>query len=151
MSFSVMLGSIVNVVSPNGISIVYSANNNPFLSDGRNTGSDNFPEVVSLNQAKSHFDAKTAVFIDARQPDEFQEGHIPGAISLSLLDFDKRYEETKVKMPANHTLIIYCDNVHCDLSARLAYKLIQKGHLYTYIFENGIRHWKIAEYPVESE
>ena len=147
---SIFCGSITNIVSPNRISVIYSANNNPVFSGEANPFSMNFPQIISLNQAKEYFDSSTAVFIDARPFEKYIESHIPGAISLPLVEFEDKYEAIKSRLPVNHTLIVYCDNVHCDLSVRLAYQLIKKGHLYCYIFENGTKHWQAVNYPLEA-
>lgn len=43
-----------------------------------------YPEIprVSLADAKTAFDAKTAVFVDARPAESYAAGHIPGALSI---------------------------------------------------------------------
>ena len=40
------------------------------------------PMVVNLEFSKYHFDANSAIFIDARDPESFTEQHIKGAINL---------------------------------------------------------------------
>lgn len=150
LSFSIVFGSLNNIFSPHGISLIYSANNNPFFQNPAVSGNQEFPRIIGLNEAKSFFDSKTAKFVDARPFQDYHAAHIPGALSFPLEEFEVVYTEVEPKLPKNYPVIIYCDNVHCDLSSRLAFRLIQKGYLYIYIFENGIKHWQATEYPLEN-
>lgn len=47
---------------------------------------DNYPEIprVSASDAKAAFDSGSAVFIDIREPEEYDQAHIPGAILMPL-------------------------------------------------------------------
>jgi rhodanese-related sulfurtransferase len=149
VSFSMIFGFINNVVSPHGISLIYSANNNPFFQNQTVSGNQEFPRIIGLDEAKSFFDSKTAKFVDARPFQTYFDAHIPGAISFPLEEFDKVYKEVEPQLPKSFPIIIYCDNIRCDLSSRLAFRLIQKGYLNIYIFENGIKHWQTTAYPMD--
>ena len=146
---SIIAGFIFNIFSPNRISVIYSANNNPFFRPERSSYSEEFPRIVGLKEAKAHFEAGSALFIDARPVQHYINGHIRGAISLPLDNFENRFTEIQHRLPKNHDIIVYCDNIHCDLSARLVYRLLDEGYLYCFIFENGIKHWQTVGYPVE--
>lgn len=67
---------------------------------------DTFPEVqrVSLADAKTAFDAKTAVFVDVRDADSYADGHIPGALSISLAELNERLDE----LNRSDWIITYC-------------------------------------------
>jgi len=41
--------------------------------------------IVTIDEAVAAFDAEDAVFVDARSAGEFDEGHIPGAVSVPFL------------------------------------------------------------------
>jgi 3-mercaptopyruvate sulfurtransferase SseA len=47
-----------------------------------------YPEVIRISpkDAKAAFDLKNAIFIDVRGSDIYQQGHIPGALSIPLSD-----------------------------------------------------------------
>jgi len=51
-------------------------------------------------------DDKTAVFLDARGPEEFKAGSIPGAKSLPLADVKKAKDEGRLPMEDHNTRII---------------------------------------------
>ena len=49
--------------------------------------------VVSLDEAEILFEQDAAVFLDARAPEQFAEGHIRGALNLPWQDFDFYFME----------------------------------------------------------
>jgi len=67
---------------------------------------DTFPEVqrVSLADAKTAFDTKTAVFVDVRDVDSYADSHIPGALSIPLAELNERLDE----LNRSDWIITYC-------------------------------------------
>ena len=65
-----------------------------------------YPQVarVDLAQAKSAYDSGTAVFVDVRDQEYFDNGHIPGAVSIPLGEIQDRLDE----LDANDWIILYC-------------------------------------------
>jgi 3-mercaptopyruvate sulfurtransferase SseA len=59
---------------------------------------------VSLADAKAAYDAKTAVFLDARDPGSYQGSHIPGAINIPEEELTSRLSE----LNKNDWIITYC-------------------------------------------
>ncbi len=59
---------------------------------------------VSLAEAKAAYDAKTAVFLDARDPGSYQQSHISGAINIPEEELASRLNELK----KNDWIITYC-------------------------------------------
>lgn len=56
---------------------------------------DNFPDIARLSaaDAKQAFDQGAAVFVDVRDLEEFEQAHIPGAISIPVNEIAIRYGE----------------------------------------------------------
>jgi len=65
-----------------------------------------FPDVsrISLEEAKAHHDAGTAVFIDTHSPSVFAEEHIVGAINLPVSEGVPDVN----KIPKGKKIIAYC-------------------------------------------
>ena len=59
---------------------------------------------VDLSTAKSAFDNGDAVFVDVRDQTYYENGHIPGARSIPLSDFERRLHE----LDPNDWIILYC-------------------------------------------
>ena len=65
-----------------------------------------FPEIprVRLADAKAAYDARTAVFVDARAETSYNDGHIPGALSIPVDQIANRLRE----LNKNDWIITYC-------------------------------------------
>ena len=65
-----------------------------------------FPKVtrVSLSTAKGAFDDGAAVFVDVRDQIYYESGHIPGARSIPLDQFEGRLGE----LDRDDWIILYC-------------------------------------------
>jgi rhodanese-related sulfurtransferase len=90
---------------------------------------------------KKFFDLGAAVFVDARSREEYEEGHIPGAIHLS---FDAAYEDPGLVSqfdPQGRPIICYCDGGECELAENLAFVLIDAGHQKVLVYHGGTEAW----------
>ncbi len=59
---------------------------------------------ISRDEAMRMVTQKKAVYVDVRSKDSYDDGHIPGAISLPLSELQKRLKE----VPLKKFLITYC-------------------------------------------
>lgn len=76
---------------------------------------------------KSDADPATYQVVDVRFPDDFAEGHVPGAINLPMPKWqNQRYLEEH--LDRNATLYLYCYNPTCHLAAQAALKLVEAGY-----------------------
>ena len=105
------------------------------------------PMMVDLEFAKYLFDDNSAVFIDARDAEDYEAGHIENAINIPF-DYYEDYEEVMDGLNDAGIYIIYCSGEECSLSIDLA------DYLYTdklidklLIFEGGWPQWRDAGYP----
>ena len=59
------------------------------------TSPGNYPQVVRVSpeDAKKAYDEGGAVFIDVRSQQEYEQQHVPGALSIPLLDLGTRIGE----------------------------------------------------------
>ena len=105
------------------------------------------PMIISLEFAKYLFDQNSATFIDAREAEEHEVGHIENSINIPY-DYYEDYEEIMDGLDDEGTYITYCSGGECSLSIDLAdylynEKLIEK----ILIFEGGWPLWRDAGYP----
>lgn len=59
---------------------------------------------VSLDEAKRHYDAGTAIFVDVRAAEAYRSAHIPGALSIPLGEIEARSGE----LSPEARIITYC-------------------------------------------
>ena len=106
----------------------------------------NQPRLISLNQAYELYRDKI-LFVDARNPEEFEEGHIVGAINIPYFTID-RYSERLAVIDKTEPLVTYCEGADCDMSIRLGNELFSKGFRKVFVFFGGWEEWSRANYPV---
>lgn len=59
---------------------------------------------ISLADAKKGFDDKSATFIDTHPKAAYDAGHIPGAINVTMQDFEAKFDS----IPKGKRIIAYC-------------------------------------------
>jgi len=107
------------------------------------------PVKITLSQTKKFFDRGGVVILDARDPEEYAEGHIRGALSAPTDSKmgDIEWLQTMAKDP--RPIICYCSGGDCELSIELATELTRTGHRRVLVFEDGFPAWQNAGYPVQ--
>jgi rhodanese-related sulfurtransferase len=103
------------------------------------------PQVKALH-------AKGTIFVDARRSSQYEEGHIPGAISISFWESGK---EDKVKQLAFETqgdptkpIVVYCNGGDCEDSHNIADLIWQDQHTAVYVYKDGFPDWQDSGMPV---
>ncbi|GAB7028267.1 rhodanese-like domain-containing protein [Geotalea toluenoxydans] len=107
------------------------------------------PLPLGLQQTKELYDRREATLVDARDKTDFAAGHIKGALSLPLGDFDASLARFKGQVKPDATLIVYCNGFDCHDSMDLGNRLIKAGYGNVYVFLGGFPEWKDAGYAVE--
>lgn len=108
----------------------------------------NQPRLISLAQALELYMDKV-LFIDARNQDEYQEGHIAGAINIPYFSVDE-FIGRLAGIDKSKPLVTYCEGADCDMSIRLGDELFDRGYKKVFVFFGGWEDWRKADYPVIS-
>jgi len=103
------------------------------------------PVDIRIDFAKALFDKKYR-FIDARDPSDYNAGHIQSAMNIAFHEIEK-YKDVMEGLPRDQVYVIYCSST-CDVSIDMAYYMAKMGFKKTYIFHGGWDEWKTAGYPV---
>jgi rhodanese-related sulfurtransferase len=106
-------------------------------------------ERISIDEAAEIFIKDKAVFIDARDQDSYEFGHIPGAINVPWEE--AQYDDSIIAklVPPGFPLITYCDGSDCESSILLAGAMAKLGLDDVRVFFGGWVEWEEAEYPIE--
>jgi rhodanese-related sulfurtransferase len=103
---------------------------------------------LSIIGVKDRFDKNNCMFLDARKPEDYQAGHIPGALNFYGNELDHYAPTVLPQLPdKNKEIIAYCEGGDCDLSLQVAHFLAETGYRRVVIFEGGWPDWKKAGYP----
>jgi rhodanese-related sulfurtransferase len=151
LGISIISALSVNFFSPAGIALVGkwddSAGVNPAKTESH-VFSGEF-EIKDVRTAKQIYDSDKAVFVDARSLENFENGHIKGAESLPLSQFDNLIEAFRKKYPTDTFIVTYCSGKTCDDSHRLEQLLFDHGYVNVSIFIDGYQGWKAEGFPIE--
>jgi rhodanese-related sulfurtransferase len=101
-------------------------------------------EAALLMKSKS----APALVIDVRTPDEFAEGHIPGAKNVDFLGDD--FEKQIAALPADRPLIVHCAAGNRSSKAVVKIAAMQKSAQIFHL-KSGFNGWKAAGKPVETK
>ena len=82
--------------------------------------------------------------LDVRPSEEYQSGHVPGAINVPLTELEKHLDSLDI----THDIVAYCRGPHCVLAFDAVEKLRDKGFT-AHRLEDGFPEWKSAGLPVE--
>jgi len=106
--------------------------------------------IIGPEELKGLVDSRvdTFVVIDARNPEEYQEVHIPGAINVP----QKKFDTYKKLLPTdkNKLLIFYCNGVKCGKSKKAAKLAAEEGYSHIKVFAQGMPVWEEMNYPIKA-
>lgn len=110
------------------------------------------PVNIPVEAAKQLYD-ENVKFIDGRLPEEFQQGHIQGAINISYKDFKDKTIPEKQEILKNfgkeEIIVSYCGSDSCEISIDNAYEIAKAGYNDVKIYLGGYKEWNQLGYPVE--
>lgn len=81
--------------------------------------------------------------LDVRPPDEFEMGHLPGAINIPIGDLKARLAE----LDPHHEIVAYCRGAYCVMSFEAVAALRARGFKVRRL-EEGFPEWKAAGLPL---
>jgi len=142
---AIVIGLIVNQFRSDSIPLLgdWSPEARITLKFGKNI-------LIPFEEAKAKFLAGSAVFLDARTPELYQEGHIQGARNVPIAEFDQLAGKVFMEFPEDTLFVTYCDGEDCDLSGQLALKLREIGYENVRVLHNGWTVWKNLQLPFQS-
>jgi molybdopterin/thiamine biosynthesis adenylyltransferase/rhodanese-related sulfurtransferase len=101
---------------------------------------------IDVERAREHYgDAVPAVFLDVREREEWDEGHIPGAVHLPRGWLESRVEQAV--SDRTRPIIAYCASGNRSVFA--ARTLEELGYTDVVSLAGGINDWKRHGYPLE--
>jgi len=106
--------------------------------------------LVSLEQAYALFLKGEAIFVDTREEEEYDEGHIAGAINLPFEFWDDYWADVEPVLNPDTEIVAYCGGFDCELSLFAARELKNLGYKKSYIFFGGWPQWVEAGLPTET-
>lgn len=102
-------------------------------------------EPIARGELLDRLRCGSATVLDVRPQDEFQQGHVPGALNIPLSQLEQRLAE----LPADREVVAYCRGPWCVLSFEAVAALRRRGYQVRRL-EDGFPEWKVAGLPTGS-
>jgi rhodanese-related sulfurtransferase/DNA-binding transcriptional ArsR family regulator len=102
-------------------------------------------EPVTRDELRRRLRDGSATVIDVRPRDEYEAGHIPGALSMPADEVTRRMKE----LPTRREVIAYCRGPYCVYSLE-AVTLLRRSGYRARRAEEGLPDWRLAGLPVAS-
>ena len=151
LCIAVVAAILVNNFSPVGIALVgqWETSQGTVTAKAKNDVVYDDLEIGDVSIAKRLFDSGNALFVDARSREDYEYGHIKGAISLPVKEFDTFIDEFLEFYSLDSPIITYCSGRACEDSHHLAQLLIYRGYENVSVFIDGFPGWEAEGYPIE--
>jgi len=96
-------------------------------------------DAVSIDDLITQMRTNSVILLDARSPEEFALGHLPGAINIPPDELDTRMNE----LPTDKPVVAYCRGPFCVLSTQ-AVSLLNRHGRKAHRLNAGFPEWKAA-------
>jgi rhodanese-related sulfurtransferase len=102
-------------------------------------------EAVDDEELLRRVRAGEVTVLDVRPPEEYEAGHIPGALSVPLPGLKSRLRS----LPKNKDIVAYCRGPYCVMALD-AVDLLRKKGFRAHRMEQGVHEWRARGWRVES-
>ena len=101
---------------------------------------DRSSEMVNLDQAQSW--GANAIWVDARPDNEFEQGHVPGAIPLNEDRWNELLPTLLAQWSLEKKIVVYCSSQSCNASREVARRLRDEAGLKeVFVLRGGWEEW----------
>ena len=98
-----------------------------------------YSDGAIMPEQLASIDSKDIVFVDARNAERFNAGHIPGAVNIEWRQILERQDE----VPGDKSVVLYCDT---GLSSSRAYFILRlAGWENIKVLRGGYLMWKAGQ------
>jgi rhodanese-related sulfurtransferase len=102
-------------------------------------------EAVGDSELLRRVTAGAVTVIDVRPRQEFEAGHIPGALSIPLAELKKRLRD----LPKNRDVVAYCRGPYCVMALD-AVDILRKKGFRAHRLEHGVVEWQARGEKVQT-
>ena len=106
-------------------------------------------EMVDVARAKEIVEKGEFLVCDARKIEDFDAGHLPGAVSFPFETREEAFNELAALFSPEQPVMVYCSGLDCDDALLLSKFLQAQGSTKVVLFAEGMSGWKEAGHPLE--
>ena len=100
-------------------------------------------EQLEVSPATARSWGESVLWVDARPMESFGKGHLAGAIQLNATTWEDHLPVLLERWSPSRKVIVYCDNLECNLSAEVARRLRREaGFTEVWFLRGDWRAWQ---------
>lgn len=96
-------------------------------------------EPIDIDELLQRLNEGAVTVLDVRPRDEYEAGHIPGAVSMPIEELERRLAE----IPADRPVVAYCRGPFCVFASE-AVDTLQKHGFVAERMAGGVPEWRLA-------
>jgi rhodanese-related sulfurtransferase len=146
LGISCLCGLLFNAFSPNGINVLENPWSRKAVAES--PSAEDPITFIGFERVCQFIENHEGMILDARNPKEYAEGHIPGAQLLFFYNINEYYPKLEARLRSVAAILTYCSDVHCEDSEFLANELLNLGHMPVYVYKGGIADWTNNQMPI---
>jgi len=141
----------VNYFSPSGIALIgqWDRSRGVVTAKSKQDTVDIDMEVNNPLQVRRMIQAKKVVLLDVRSKDAYDMGHLPGAFSFPLENFDDELPLLLDLVKRDRSILVYCSGVECSDSHTFSSQLLALKFTKVQVYAGGFRQWQEMGFEVE--
>ena len=97
--------------------------------------------VAFLEGVRARVGAADGITFDARIPEQYAAGHLPGAFNLPLEDVERQLVAHAARLHLDTPILVYCGGADCTDALELAVKLRGLGFTDLTLYPGGYAEW----------
>ena len=151
LGISMAAAFTVNYFSPAGIALVGQWNTSQGVVTAKAKNDIVAGDIVieTVDKARKLYDSGIYIFVDARSQEDYEAGHIKGAVSLPVGQFEEKITAFLERYPPEVVIVTYCSGRTCLDSHHLAEFLLEFGYDHVTVFIDGFPGWEAEGHPIE--
>ncbi|MHB8929242.1 MAG: metalloregulator ArsR/SmtB family transcription factor [Melioribacteraceae bacterium] len=102
-------------------------------------------EPIGIDDLRQKLEKDEVTLIDVRPNEEFQQGHLPKAVSFPLVELRSNIRA----LNSDKEIVAYCRGPYCVLAAEAVKLLKEKGFTIT-LFKEDVNSWRAQGLPVQT-
>jgi rhodanese-related sulfurtransferase len=99
-------------------------------------------EVIDVQQLREFSHADRVAIIDARLPNDFRKGHVPGAINIPITTGLAQRGVIFPQLAGKERVVVYCQSERCPWAESLGTDLAHSGVRGVAVFPGGWKEWR---------
>ncbi len=106
-------------------------------------------EINNPLEVRKMIQSREVVLLDVRSKDIYDDGHLPGAFSFPLTNFDEVLPKLLNLVKKDTPILVYCSGVECSDSHTFATQLLALRFTQVRVYAGGFLEWQEMEFEIE--